>query len=307
LIGEAACVVFVLRRRSQLSRDRLLAAFVPIAVAAVVVAPFFVDQWHHPNVAASGSLGSQLSAVAQGDFGGYGGGAGRFDVPWYAALIAVGLALALGLSRRERAGAALAAGAGATAIAVAILVALTGKNYLITRNLLETWPAIFVLLAICLGAARMRWIGLIPFAALIGLSISHWVILQGQPYLQRADWRGIVRAIGPPRTARVLVSYQNAYLSLLPYAASLTPFPPDGAAIREIDVLSPLGAWLGWQLYPLPRPAPPPTGFTQSAVIKTDTYVVVRYRARLPERVRPSALAALYPNLSTAVALLQTP
>jgi hypothetical protein len=256
-------------------------------------------------LALAGSVAYGLDLVAKQDLVGYGATASVLEALDLLVFVLLGIAMLRPLGDRERSVVAFAAGLGIAAIAGAVLAALAGSDYIIVRNMLPVWPLLAVIIAVLLGGARSGRVGLLGVGGIVALSIFSWSTLQGEPQLQRADWRGAAEAIGAPTVTRAIVSNDVAALSLAPYIP-FASYPSAGARIKEIDVLSPLGAWLGPPVYQL-RPAPPPAGFRVADRIRTKTYVVVRYRARTPRLERPRALDALYPGLRSALVLPQQP
>jgi hypothetical protein len=116
-------------------------------------------------------------------------------------------------------------------------------------------------------------------------------------HYQRLNWRGAARILGPATAPRAIVSDIHSSVELDPYLRRLVPFPQGGAPpVREVDLVwlqrvSPWGA-----ITPI-TPAPL-AGFTLEPVIRTASYVVVRYRAARPTPEPYVALGRVYPGPS---------
>jgi hypothetical protein len=305
LLPEAGWLVLTLRRRSALTTDRVVVALGPVIAAGIALAPLAIHQ--QPNATsienmASVSVGLRL--LGQQDFVGYGEPHAALTALYLVIAALVAVALGWGMGKRERVSLCILLGLGAIAVGGAVVLAVAGSDYINTRNMLETWPVIALVVAIVLGSARAGPIGLLGLGAVVALSCFCWISLLGQPLMQRADWRGIARAIGNPVRSRAIVSYGDAALALSPYVAPLSGYPPSSARIAEIDVVSPLGSWLGAAPYRL-RPAHAPGGFARVAEVKTSTFLVVRYRSTAPRTEARSALAPLYPGLQPVGVFLE--
>src|SRR6185437_5708812 len=230
--------------------------------------------------------------------------------PWKALLLAIGLvlvalALALLVSRATRSEGAAAqmmfvVGAGGALLAFVVAAAVT--DYFDTRNLLATWPALALVVAVGFGAARAgRW----GAAGLIGLVVLSLVCIANvirDPDFQRDNWRGAVQAPGSPTTARAIVADGVGAVTLPPYLRAASAYPPAGAPVREVDMI-----WLGRSGYghPLLPVAPVVLGNFQRQEIRTKSYIVVSYRAPTATPVPFANLRELYPIPARAQAYLQ--
>jgi hypothetical protein len=121
-------------------------------------------------------------------------------------------------------------------------------------------------------AAGLRGrLGLAGAAAICAVALAVNVEVATEAKLQRDDWRGAAKALGPAHETRVVVvtpPYAKKPLRL--YAGSLPPLPPQGADVREVVAIV--------NGRPPKDPAPPP-GFTEVSRVRTPSYVLVRYRA----------------------------
>jgi hypothetical protein len=105
--------------------------------------------------------------------------------------------------------------------------------------------------------------------------------------LQRDDWRGAARALGPAQAVRVAPEYESKPLRL--YARELEPIPPQGADVTRLTTIA--------NGRP-PRPPPPPPGFTEQSRTTTPSYVITRYAAPAPRHLA-AAPGILIPQKGT--------
>ncbi len=156
--------------------------------------------------------------------------------------ILIGIALLLVAVRgtsRERRGALLGAVVGLGVVTLVLFAALTGKDYVVERNLLPALVPLVVAAAIGFGAEGARRLGLFFAIALCAYWIALDIHIARTPNLQRPDFRALTEELGSPRFPRAIVTWKLAadpvqfYLddrSLRIYSGE-TP-------MREIDVIS---------------------------------------------------------------------
>jgi mannosyltransferase len=305
---EAIWLVVALSRRDQLGGGRLALALGPIVVVGGALVPL-INRQNDGRASfistASGSLPYRVGQLVKQDILGDG-------QPLKVLLLAIGLvlvALALALlvlrgTRRERAGALTALTIGAGGIVLAVIVAAAITDYFDTRNLLATWPALALVVAIGFGAARGGRLAAIGLGAMTLLSLVCIANVIRDPDFQRDNWRGAVQALGPATGPRAIVSDIGSVVPLAPYIKSLAPYPATGARIREVDVI-----WVGRIGYgkPLiPFAAVALAGFARTE-IRTSSYIVVRYRAPAGDPEPAPVLTRLYPAAGRGLVALQTP
>ena len=304
--GEAVWLLVALRRRGVLTVAGAATAFAPIVVVGAALVPLVIRQNDGRASfisTASGSLPYRLGQLVKQDILGDG-------QPWKALLLAIGLvlvALALGLlatraSRPERDGALMMAVIGAGGVVLAFVVAAVVTDYFDTRNLLATWPALALVVAVGLGAARAgRW-GAVGLAGLVLLSLVCIANVIRDSDFQRDNWRGAVQALGEPTAARAVVADGVGAVTLKPYLHRVSAYPAAGAPVREVDMI-----WVGRSGYGHPLIAVAPValaGFLRQE-IRTKSYIVVRYRAPTATPVPFASLRGLYPVPARALAYLQ--
>lgn len=309
IVPEAAWLALALDRRGELTWDRIAAGLTPVVIVGGALTPLMIHQNDGRAgyiVTKGGSLPFRLAQLVKEDIIGEG-------QPIKALLTAIGcLAVASALAllatratRRERSAALVALFVGAGGVAVAVVVAVIGTDYINTRNLIPTWPALMLIVAVGLGAARAARIGAISAGVLVVLSLFCISNVIANPDYQRPNWRGAAAALGATTQPRVIVADIQSEIPLTPYLRGLSSYLGGGGAVSEVDLI-----WVqrneSWgPLAPI-SPATLP-GFPRMTVIRTRSYVVVRYRALRPTAESLTELNHLYPLADRALTLLQRP
>ena len=285
-------------------RERATALVLP-AAAGLALAPLALDQRANDGAAFIGdsSLATRLAQVPKQFLVGY-------DAPLEPLLIALtalgALLGALGfgalrtgrastISPRARNEMSLLGSLTGTALALPVLAALAGEDHLITRNVIAALPLVCVLVAIGLAAAAQ----IRPRAVTAGLAVAclAGAVVIGavarSPELQRDDWRGAVRALGPIGEPRLLVATPDSALTPLRYyLPGLRRATPPAFTTAEIDYVA-LPVRLPGERPQPPRPADPPApaaGYALAARTDGETFTVLRWRAPAPapEPIAPS-------------------
>jgi hypothetical protein len=175
-------------------------------------------------------------------------------------------------------------------------------DYFDTRNLLATWPALALVVAVGFGTARAGPWGAAGLAGLVVLSLVCIANVIRDSDFQRDNWRGAVQALGAPATARAIVADGVGAVTLPPYVRGLGGYTPAGTPVGEVDMI-----WVGRAGYgrPLLPVSPAALSGFQLQEIRTKSYIVVRYRAPSARPVPLASLRALYPIPARAAAFLQ--
>jgi mannosyltransferase len=307
IVSEGAYLAVMLHRRRRLTLDRVAAAAVPVLVVVGALAPLMLEQndGRAGYIATqAGSLPYRIAQLVKEDIIGQGQPEKALLTALGCALVVVALALLLRRSRRAaQAPAVMMLTVGVGGVLVAVAVAIVGTDYFNTRNLLPTWPALMMVVAIGLASKRARRVGVVATAGLAVLSlVCVWNIVS-DPLYQRPDWRGAAQRLGVASAPRAIVADVQSQVPLEPYLSRLSLFPSGGAAVREVDVI-----WLqrAYQWGPLGAISSTPLpGFALVKVIRTQSYVVERYRAVTPQAEARTTLDRLYPLAPRALALLQ--
>jgi 4-amino-4-deoxy-L-arabinose transferase-like glycosyltransferase len=217
--------------------------------------------------------------------------------------IAVGLAavilVAIGTSR-ERRGAVLGLVVGLGVPALAGVAALVGKDYVVERNLLPALVPLAAVIALGLGAARARPLGVLLAVALCSYWLAFDVYVTQTPNLQRPDYRGVASALGPARVPRAIVSWRLA-------GDPLRWYLEDGALrwyggserVREVDLVG--------KRTVAERNANLPPVFRPAGIVRMDRLTIARYIASRPVLLSKHALDALHTGYGNDTIVLDGP
>ena len=304
IVPEALWLAVALRRRGLLTLQRIGLGVLPIAVVGGAQLPLMIHQndGRAGYISTSGSLPYRVVQLFKQDLIGEGQPVKGLLTALCATAVVIGLGLLLARARRgERAAVVMPLAIGLGGVAVAIIVAKVGTDYFNTRNLLPTWPALMLVVALGLGASGAGRLGALGTALLVAVGVFCVVNVDTNQHYQRVNWRGAAQALGSATAPRAIVSDVHSSVELDPYLRRFVPVPPGGApAVQEVDVV-----WLqrssAWGAISPIVPAPL-AGFTLEPVIRTSSYVVVRYRAAQPTPAPSAALGRLYPAPSLALA-----
>jgi mannosyltransferase len=296
VVAEVLWLLAALHRAGVARRGWI--ALAPIVAAGGALAPLAIHQNDgRANFIAdrSGSLAFRVVQLVKQDIVAFDEPAKVLTSIVAAGLVLAGVLLLTRTTRRERAGLVLPLSVGAGAVFLALLAAAIGQDYLNTRNLLPSWPALVLVVAAGFGAVRAVRAGWLALGALVALSVACVVAVDTTATFQRADWRGVAQAMGPVTTPRVIFADHNAPIALGPYMRGLGPVVP-GTAVREVDVFSLVYRRPGARVSSSPpRPVTPPSlpGFSFFARRETAGYTLFRYRSPAPVAVTDASLARI--------------
>ena len=207
---------------------------------------------------------------------------------------------------------------------VPLALGFLGPDYFLSRNVMPAVVPLAVMLGACLAAPRARILGGVLTLALLALFAFAAVRVQSRPYLQRPDWRAVVRALGPATVPRAILASDGTTADPLKiYLPGVRWSEPKSriTVIREIDVVGadkalPLRAGGGplrrrgrTLIYPSGSSVPrsiSPTGAHLEARFRVDNWVVGRFVLRRPLSISLSGLSGIAPHFfrRTPVALL---
>ncbi len=203
-----------------------------------------------------------------------------------AAPVLVSLGLIPGLEPDERRAGTLMLLIGAVGIGAPIALALVGVDYLTPRNLIAAWIPLTAALAVLLSGRRAGAAGsaLAALVCLAGLAITLDIDLT--PRLQRGDWHGVARIVGPGAPDRAVVTVELGSAPLEYYLPGLRFVRPGTQlTVSEVDYVGygPLRSTAG---------RPPTAAFRLSQVRSTHGLYVYRFRAATPQSVAERTLRA---------------
>lgn len=236
-------------------------------------------------------------------------------------VISVALLLVFGGDRRTRRGAGVAAVIAAFVFLAPLGLGLLGPDYFLSRNVIPAFvPVTTVLAAVCV-VPRARLAGAALAAVLLAVFCFTAIDVQTHPYLERADWRDVARALGPASRPRAILSSGGStadplkiYLPGVSWAQPHDRFVTVGevdvvGAIRKLHlvartpVLSPAstsGAAASTPSSPpMGRPLPrsvAPAGATLVARFRVRNWIVARFVLDRPQWVSIDTLIGLAPR-----------
>ncbi len=224
-----------------------------------------------------------------------------YHVPWAAIpLVALGLVVAVGVYAAWRADGSARRGLAVTGSIVAIgfglllLASLAGDDYILTRNVLELWPVVAVLIAIALASPAAGRLGTATAVVLCigGAALAIWNAVT--PAAQRQSYDEIAAEFEQEPGNRLFVSQSSFSSPLILYldgsrAAADTelqtseliviePRPTENYAIGECLYLPTCG---GVDVEPPPHFEPPP-GFSLEREGATESFDYSVYTAPAP-------------------------
>jgi 4-amino-4-deoxy-L-arabinose transferase-like glycosyltransferase len=171
--------------------------------------------------------------------------------------------LVVGADRDALRGAGLAAALAAVVLLAPLVLALVGHDYYEARALMPAWTPLAVAVAAACTVPRLRGAGMALAAALVALFVYAGVRIDGNARYQRADWRGVARALGPAPATRAIVAYDGTF------------------ATAPLALYLPHVAWTGSRQVPQTSQAPVSVG-----EVDVVGNVYQRVPARLPQGVR---------------------
>ena len=293
-------------------RRRLLPALAGVGLVLVALIPLVATQGQvqdYSFVKGESFATRVFAQVPKQWLVGYDAPAEEATVIAAVALVAAALALAwLRAAGPERRGMVLGAGVGVGALAVAIVLALLGGDYYLSRYLLAAWLPVMLVVAVGMGARRSGVAGIALAAALCGLSLFVVLSVNERPELQRDDWRGIARTLGPapPGSRAIVVSPINGSIPLGLYMPGLSKLR--AAKVSEIDAVAVAERKSGETRHAPPIPkVPPPPDFHEIGRHSGPTFTVIRYQADIPLPVTPFSLGSFALEPGTPDYVLEPP
>jgi hypothetical protein len=204
---------------------------------------------------------------------------------------------------REKRGAGVALAVGAGAVGLALLSAALGQDYVLSRNLLPALIPLGMVGAAGIAAPRSGRLGVAVGVSLVAYWLAFCVYADFRPALQREDWSGIAREIGPPPgRPRAIVVWEEGgeplsfYIDGVQHQAKWKRWRNEPVPVSEVDVVS-------------GRPPPPrhralPPSFRQVLRVTHGRMTLVRYLARRPHTLRWGELIKNFTGYGNDVVLL---
>jgi mannosyltransferase len=223
----------------------------------------------------------------------------------YALLPVIGVALAAGAllvlgTRRERRGGLLGLAVGLGVLALAGAAALAGKDYVVERNLLPAVVPLVAVVALGLGSVRARFAGVLVAVALCCYWLAFDVYVTQTPNLQRPDYRGVAKALGPARVPRAIVSWRLAGDPLRWYLKDgAMRWYGGGERVREVDLVG--------KRIVAEHPANLPAAFRPAGVVRMDRLTISRYISSRPVLLWMNELDALNTGYAADTIVLDGP
>ena len=293
-------------------RRQLVPAFAGVALVLVALIPLVATQGQvqdYSFVKGESFVTRVFAQVPKQWLVGYDAPAEVATVLATVALVAAALVLAwLRAAGTERRAVVLGGGVGVSALAVALVLALLGGDYYLSRYLLAAWLPVMLAVAVGMGAQRSGRVGVAVAAGLCALSLFVVLSVNERPELQRDDWRGIARTLGPapPGARAIVVSPINGSTPLGLYMPGLSKL--GSAKVSEIDAVAVAEHRSGATRHAPPIPSvPPPPDFHEIGRHSGPTFTVIRYQADIPLPVTPSSLGSFALEPGTPDYVLQPP
>ena len=270
------------------ARRAVAAALLAVGVVSVPVAALAIHQARsaYPSGASAVAdlpLGYRVK-VATYEFvaGSYGSAGPLWHRLTIALLVVFVVALLAGTrSRSPKRVLAEVALLGAGVVILPLVATALGKDYWFGRNVIPAWICAAIVIAIAVVSTQRRWVTWVLVAALVSLSLVPTLLIFERHRLQRRDYRGLARCLGPPRPHRAIVFRGTGE----PVALGI--YRPQGVRLRdqrrlvhEIDFVTP------------PANLRVPNQFTRAGTACERSLRVSRFTARTPTRLSAHDLLA---------------
>jgi hypothetical protein len=200
----------------------------------------------------------------------------------------------------ERRGLAVALGIAVAAVLLPVALAVFGKDYVVARNLIVAWVPFAVVAAGGWGASRAGAIGLVAAAGFCAASLAIVIGVDRESRLQRPDWRGAAKVIGPAPAQRALVVPFIGDDPLAWYLPHASVVRHGGVRAAEVDVV-------GWALRRTRIPPPPAPGFRLVSVRHDGKLTFLRFTSKRAVALSRVRLSASRLGKEHGAVLVQTP
>ena len=185
----------------------------------------------------------------------------KFEATWEQLLEALALVVgAVGVWLARKAGVLVVGALALIAAGVPFVLAVGGADFLNTRNVIAACLPFLVVVAAGLARARPA-VAAGGIGLLCAIGVATTAVFAADSTYQRSDFRGSAQALGAARGPRALVVPPVAgEIAYGRYLHGLSPMPATGAAVTEVDLVTPRSAKLGGAAVARPAtvPALPP-------------------------------------------------
>lgn len=215
--------------------------------------------------------------------------------------IAIGLVLVLLFGeRRERRGLLVSLAVGLGVVALAVLAALVGKDYVVERNLLPALIPLGAAAAVGFSTRRAWRVGAVLAVALCAYWATFDVHVTQTPNLQRPDFKGLSREIGPARGRRAIVMWRLAADPVRWYLHDHSLRWYGGTErVSEVDIVSKSRA--------AGKPINLPASFHLASRVRLNRLTLTRYVSKHPMKLWFHTMRALPTGFGAAGVLLDGP
>jgi 4-amino-4-deoxy-L-arabinose transferase-like glycosyltransferase len=298
IAGEAVALLVAHRRRRPVQ-----VALAALGACGAALIPLAISQTHtgHSSWIAHVSLGLRMGQIPPQFV--VGTGAPVRPLLWVVSGCAVAMALLCAIrlaDRVERARLAVPAAFVAGGLALNLALIAAGIDDLITRNLIALFIPALLALAGAFAVRRSGAMGLVGAVALCAVGVTATAGVALDRKLQRPDWRGVARVLGPRPAAgaparAILIQHYKTLLPLSLYETGLRRLPAAGVRVSELDVIaihSPPDPFCWWgaacNLSDSGLPSRLPiNGFTSTAVRRVYQFSLLTLRAPRPVLLTP--------------------
>lgn len=218
--------------------------------------------------------------------------------------------------RRHRRGAIVAGSLAAFVFVVPLALAFFGQDYFLSRYEIPAFVPLAIVVAAACVAPRARVVGAVLAGGLLAMFAFAAIFVQTHPFLQRPDWRGVARVLGPARVPRAILAANGTTADPLKiYLPGVNWVQPRNRPqlVDEIDVvgalkkipiaLSPTQAALYTSTkMPLPQARPwprsvAPRGMRLVARFWFHNWLIARFALVTPRRLTIKQLNGLAPKV----------
>jgi mannosyltransferase len=261
-------------------RRALYAIAAPTLAGAALIPLILAQAGHGTQWIGRWALANRLEAIPQYYLTGYTGASLGHGIELLVFAIALaGLAFGLwrGLDRAEERGALIALAITACGVLIPIALAVLGADYLAPRNLVGAMVPATALLAVVIVARRAGRAGM-ALAGLLALAFAALSVdVYLSPRLQRGDWAGLARAIGPVSPSKAITTVELGSAPLQYYLPQLRNLRRGvSVTVSEIDET-------GYAPLRLSAGSPPAPGFHLAE--RRDVHGLILYKFVSPRPV----------------------